>query len=108
MHGFGRVHLSIVQLSVIHEKILASLLTFVVPFQYSAHIISSAAPYGTSRDNCELSDRDTRDYEMANANYFDNAGDYDFYERSAFGRHGPDCMDGEPNGSYPSVAHFCV
>ena len=54
-----------------------------------------ATPYGATRDNCELSDRDSRDLDMANANYFDNAGDYDFYERSAFGRHGQDCLDGK-------------
>ncbi|XP_065219533.1 uncharacterized protein LOC135845021 isoform X2 [Planococcus citri] len=52
-----------------------------------------AAPYGPQRENCELSDRDTRDLDMNNPNYFDPAGEYDFYERSAQGRNGQDCLD---------------
>lgn len=45
------------------------------------------------RDNCELSDRDTRDLEMDNPQYFDNKGTYDFYERGLGGD--GDCLDGK-------------
>ncbi|KAJ8980671.1 hypothetical protein NQ317_013283 [Molorchus minor] len=49
--------------------------------------------YDTARENCELSDRDSRDLEMNNPQYFDNNGNYDFYER-ALGRLGDgDCLD---------------
>lgn len=56
--------------------------------------VCRAAPYGTSRENCELSDRDTRDLDLNNPNFYDDVPDYDFYERSAFGRNGQDCLDG--------------
>ncbi|XP_061720522.1 uncharacterized protein LOC133527501 isoform X4 [Cydia pomonella] len=51
-------------------------------------------PYGSEpRDNCELSDRDTRELDAANPAHFDNtANDYDFYER-ALGRIADDCLD---------------
>ncbi|XP_018563017.1 uncharacterized protein LOC108904824 isoform X3 [Anoplophora glabripennis] len=50
--------------------------------------------YDSDRENCELSDRDSRDMEINNPQYFDNAGNYDFYERS-LGRQGidGDCLD---------------
>lgn len=55
-----------------------------------------AAPYGAERDNCELSDRDSRDMDMGNPIYYDTGSDYDFYERNN-GRQGADgeCLDGE-------------
>lgn len=54
----------------------------------------NAVSYGDSeRDNCELSDRDSRDMELANPAYFDNTGNYDFYERS-ISRNGEECLDG--------------
>jgi hypothetical protein len=50
--------------------------------------------YGESRDNCELSDRATRELDAANPSHFDNtANEYDFYER-ALGRIADDCLDG--------------
>lgn len=50
---------------------------------------------GEPRDNCELSDRDTRELDAANPAHFDNtASDYDFYER-ALGRMADDCLDGK-------------
>lgn len=50
---------------------------------------------GEPRDNCELSDRDTRELDAANPAHFDNtANDYDFYERS-LGRMADDCLDGK-------------
>lgn len=52
-----------------------------------------AAPYGAERENCELSDRDTRDLDVNNPSYFETTGDYDFYERFG-GRSGGDCLDG--------------
>lgn len=49
---------------------------------------------GEPRDNCELSDRDTRELDAANPAHFDNtANEYDFYER-ALGRMADDCLDG--------------
>ncbi|XP_059060869.1 uncharacterized protein LOC131853831 isoform X2 [Achroia grisella] len=50
--------------------------------------------YGNEpRDNCELSDRDTRELDAANPSHFDNtANEYDFYER-ALGRIADDCLD---------------
>ncbi|RVE48307.1 hypothetical protein evm_007058 [Chilo suppressalis] len=49
--------------------------------------------FGEPRDNCELSDRDTRELDAANPAHFDNtANDYDFYER-ALGRLADDCLD---------------
>lgn len=55
-----------------------------------------AAPYGAERDNCELSDRDSRDMAMGNPIYYDTGSDYDFYERNN-GRQGTDgeCLDGK-------------
>ncbi|CAB3257007.1 unnamed protein product [Arctia plantaginis] len=48
---------------------------------------------GEPRDNCELSDRDTRELDAANPAHFDNtANEYDFYER-ALGRMADDCLD---------------
>ncbi|OWR45493.1 hypothetical protein KGM_207532 [Danaus plexippus plexippus] len=45
------------------------------------------------RDNCELSDRDTRELDAANPAHFDNtANEYDFYERS-LGRMNEECLD---------------
>lgn len=54
-----------------------------------------AALFGAERDNCELSDRDSRDMDMGNPIYYDTASDYDFYERNN-GRQGADgeCLDG--------------
>lgn len=50
---------------------------------------------GEPRDNCELSDRDTRELDAANPAHFDNtANEYDFYER-ALGRMADDCLDGK-------------
>ncbi|XP_008208776.1 uncharacterized protein LOC100114312 [Nasonia vitripennis] len=52
-----------------------------------------AALYGAERDNCELSDRDSRDMDMGNPIYYDTGSDYDFYERNN-GRQGVDeCLD---------------
>lgn len=53
--------------------------------------------FGEPRDNCELSDRDTRELDAANPAHFDNtANEYDFYER-ALGRIADDCLDGMYN-----------
>lgn len=59
---------------------------------------SRDGPYGDSeseRENCELSDRDSRDLELTNPEYFENTGNFDFYERS-LSRQGVDgdCLDG--------------
>ncbi|ENN72024.1 hypothetical protein YQE_11315, partial [Dendroctonus ponderosae] len=55
---------------------------------------AAAGGYESSRENCELSDRDSAELEMGNAQYFDSNGNYDFYER-AIGRNGgdDDCLD---------------
>lgn len=52
-----------------------------------------AVPYGGQRENCELSDRDARDLDMNNPSYFEPVGDFDFYEKSASGRSGQECLD---------------
>ncbi|XP_058789916.1 uncharacterized protein LOC131663486 isoform X2 [Phymastichus coffea] len=50
-------------------------------------------PYGSERDNCELSDRDSRDMDMGNPIYYETSSEYDFYERGN-GRQGADeCLD---------------
>lgn len=48
------------------------------------------------RDNCELSDRDSRDLDINNPTFFDTSGNYDYYERS-FARDGieGECLDGK-------------
>ncbi|XP_022174550.1 uncharacterized protein LOC111036724 isoform X1 [Myzus persicae] len=52
------------------------------------------APYGTQRENCELSDQETRFVDMGNPAFFENAPEYDFYEKSAMGsRSSQECLD---------------
>lgn len=55
---------------------------------------AAAVPFGTARDNCELSDHDSRDLNLNNPAFFENTGEYDYYERSQ-SRSGPggDCLD---------------
>lgn len=62
------------------------------------HLFDREGGYaGEPRDNCELSDRDTRELDAANPAHFDNtANEYDFYER-ALGRIADDCLDGMAN-----------
>ena len=45
---------------------------------------------GGERENCELSDRSTRELDTSNPSFFETNGDYDFYERSQ----NSDCLDG--------------
>ena len=45
---------------------------------------------GGERENCELSDRSTRELDTSNPSFFETNGDYDFYERSLVS----DCLDG--------------
>ncbi|XP_051170465.1 uncharacterized protein LOC127287511 isoform X2 [Leptopilina boulardi] len=49
---------------------------------------------GGDQNNCELSDRDSRDMEMNNPLYYDSGTDFDFYERNN-GRQGgeAECLD---------------
>jgi hypothetical protein len=60
-----------------------------------------SVPYGPERENCELSDRDSRELDINNPSYFETTGDYDFYERFG-GRAGGDCLDGK-NFTLPFV-----
>ncbi|XP_014260644.1 uncharacterized protein LOC106673149 isoform X2 [Cimex lectularius] len=54
---------------------------------------SPTAPFSPQKENCELSDHDSRDLNLNNPSFFETTGDYDFYERSA-GRSGNgDCLD---------------
>lgn len=48
-------------------------------------------------ENCELSDRDSREFDISNRRFFETAGNFDFYERS-ISRQGidGDCLDGKP------------
>ncbi|XP_017767802.1 PREDICTED: uncharacterized protein LOC108556286 isoform X2 [Nicrophorus vespilloides] len=52
-------------------------------------------PFETERENCELSDRDSRDFEGANPQFFDTTtGNFDYYERSNSRQGGDaDCLD---------------
>ncbi|XP_011504229.1 PREDICTED: uncharacterized protein LOC105367274 [Ceratosolen solmsi marchali] len=52
-----------------------------------------AALFGAERDNCELSDRDSRDMDMGNPIYYDSSSDYDFYERNNGRQGGDECLD---------------
>ncbi|XP_065169086.1 uncharacterized protein nompA isoform X3 [Atheta coriaria] len=54
----------------------------------------SPPQYDGERENCELSDRDSRDIDINNPQYFENTGNFDYYERSN-SRQGsdPDCLD---------------
>lgn len=71
-----------------------------------------AVPYGGQRENCELSDRDARDLDMNNPSYFEPVGDFDFYEKSASGRSGQECLDGNSillvSSTSHSTPHFCI
>ncbi|XP_050440401.1 uncharacterized protein LOC126845652 isoform X2 [Adelges cooleyi] len=52
------------------------------------------APYGAQRENCELSDQESRLVDMGNPAFFENAPDYDFYEKAAMGsRISQECLD---------------
>lgn len=47
------------------------------------------------RENCELSDQETRFVDMGNPAFFENAPEYDFYEKSAIAsRNSQECLDG--------------
>lgn len=82
-----------------------SIRKFPSSFCRSFNYRSYAAPYGAERDNCELSDRDSRDMDMGNPVYYETGSDYDFYERNN-GRQGADgeCLDGKRE-SATSRAH---
>lgn len=47
------------------------------------------------RENCELSDQETRFVDMSNPAFFENAPEYDFYEKTTIGsRSSQECLDG--------------
>ncbi|XP_014208276.1 uncharacterized protein LOC106639272 [Copidosoma floridanum] len=52
-----------------------------------------AALYGAERDNCELTDRDSRDMDLGNPLYYDTSSDYDFYERNDGRQSNDECLD---------------
>ncbi|XP_065340307.1 uncharacterized protein nompA isoform X4 [Cloeon dipterum] len=52
-----------------------------------------APAHYSDRDNCELSDRDSRELDHTNPMFFEQTGDSDFYERFGGGRAGGDCLD---------------
>lgn len=60
-------------------------------FNFKHHV----AAYNGDRDNCELSDRDSKDMDVGNPVYYDTTSEYDFYERNN-ARIGTDgeCLDG--------------
>lgn len=61
---------------------------------FRAHSPAPYSPVGPERDNCELSDKDSRELDVNNPTYFEISGDYDYFERSP-GRQGQgDCLDG--------------
>lgn len=60
-------------------------------------LICRAAPpagFTPQKENCELSDHDSRDLNLNNPSFFETNGDYDFYERSPGRGLGGDCLDG--------------
>lgn len=61
---------------------------------------SGPGGYDSEKENCELSDRDTRDLEIDNPQYFDTTGNYDFYERSSGRQSLEECLDGRMNTSF--------
>lgn len=61
---------------------------------FRSHSPAPYSPVGPERDNCELSDKDSRELDVNNPTYFEISGDYDYFERSP-GRQGQgDCLDG--------------
>lgn len=56
---------------------------------------SPAAAFTPQKENCELSDHDTRDLNLNNPSFFETTGDYDFYERSPGRSNLADCLDGK-------------
>lgn len=55
---------------------------------------SRASTHYADRDNCELSDRDSRELDANNPMFFEHTGESDFYERFG-GRAGSECLDGK-------------
>ena len=47
----------------------------------------------TLTENCELSDKDSRGFDINNAAYFDLTESHDFYQRET---RNLDCIDGKP------------
>jgi len=48
------------------------------------------------RENCELSDRDSRQLDVSSPTYFENSPEYDFYERfNGRAANQAECLDGE-------------
>ncbi|KAB0804664.1 hypothetical protein PPYR_01634 [Photinus pyralis] len=54
----------------------------------------TATGYDGDKENCELSDRDTRDLELDNPQIFDTTGGFNYYERALSRTNGDgDCLD---------------
>lgn len=65
-----------------------------------------SSPYGGSdRDNCELSDRDSRELDANNPTFFETTSDHDFYERFG-GRSGSECLDGQFNDQLIFLSYY--
>lgn len=45
-------------------------------------------------DNCELSDKDSRDLEISSPAYFETSGEYDYFERTPGRLRQGDCLEG--------------
>jgi hypothetical protein len=85
LHRIARLHLQIVQLQV---NKLDSSQKFLLQLK-----ICRASTHYADRDNCEMSDRDSRELDANNPMFFDHSGESDFYERFG-GRAGSECLDG--------------
>lgn len=52
--------------------------------------------YDGERENCELSDKDSRSIDLEDPQYFENVPNYDYYERTLSRQFGDgDCLDGK-------------
>ena len=102
VHERPRLSLSIVQLLVKREIIQSpekltsfnNSIAFFFFLCYSSRLPFYSNAVGGERENCELSDRSTRELDQNNPSYFETNGDYDFYERSL----NSDCLDGNLRG----------
>lgn len=94
MRRFQGLRLPVIQLQVQWRKLPVGTSPTIDLFSRSG---GTGAPYpaaGPERDNCELSEKDSRELDVNNPAYFEISGDYDYFERSP-GRQGQgECLDG--------------
>ncbi|XP_073994788.1 no mechanoreceptor potential A isoform X2 [Rhodnius prolixus] len=87
---FVRRFLSVPSLSICEKACMETHEFICRSFNFKA---SPAAAFTPQKENCELSDHDTRDLNLNNPSFFETTGDYDFYERSPGRSNLADCLD---------------